>query len=91
MRRFFQLLFKLIFRDAGPPVSLLGPIRRRQAELALLGDGELRAVGRSLLSGKGKSATRGSRADRGRPPYLVLARFLDAWFGNWILAVGAGG
>ena len=74
MRRFFQFLFKLIFRDAGPPVSLLGPIRRRQAELALLGDGELRAVGRSLLSGKGKSATGGSRADEGVRPTFITGR-----------------
>jgi len=46
MRRFFQLLFKLIFRDAVPSVSQLEPIRHRRAELALLSDDELKAIGR---------------------------------------------
>jgi preprotein translocase subunit SecA len=76
MRRFFQLLFRFMFRDAVPPVSLLGPIRRRQAELVLLSDEELKVVGRRLLSvvrvdDKGKSATGGSRADEGVRPTLV--------------------
>ncbi|HEY6390727.1 MAG TPA: DEAD/DEAH box helicase, partial [Bryobacteraceae bacterium] len=46
MRRFFQLLFKLIFRDAVPSVSQLAPIRRRRVELALFNDDELKAAGR---------------------------------------------
>lgn len=46
MRRFFQLLFNLMFRDAVPPVSQIEPIRRRLAELAVLSDDELRSAGR---------------------------------------------
>ncbi len=46
MRRFLLHLFKLIFRDAVAPVSQLEPIRRRQAELAVLSDDELKAIGR---------------------------------------------